>query len=194
MATIIQHPASKPQRTLFEFPLVQARSPLDPDITVNLEVSRSTIDKFAAAHRANPVFEAWRHLVDEMPPVNNAYHYLKHKHPEASFGTLATAHACFQGVNRPYELEDHGEGVYVYVIVTDHTIGWAPDMACVVDVKPCPPATVLTVQVRSTESLQPSSQGVWGTITKWEFVGASTEQPSLPRDYDSRYEKLLWSL
>jgi len=194
MAVVVRHPSAWPDRTLFDFPVVRARSPFDANASIDLIVSKSTIDKFAAAHRANPVFEAWRHLVDEMPPVNNAHHYLHHKHPQATFGTLASAHACFQGVKRPYEMEDGGENVCVYVISTDFTIGWAPDMACVVDVKAAPPATVLTVQVRPAHSLQPTPVGVWGVITKWEFVGASTEQPSLPRDYNNRYARLLWSL
>lgn len=194
MSVVVLHPACKPDRSLFDLPDVSARSPLDKDSTISLSISKATISKFVAAHRVTPVFEAWRHLVGEMPPINNAYHYLEINHPDAMFGDIAGAHACFKGVKRPYGLEDNGDGVYIYVISTSHTIRWMPDMACVADVKPSPSNTVLTVQVCCDDPLHKVSESVWGIITKWEFVSASAEHPGLPDAYADRYEELLWSL
>lgn len=193
MAVIALHPAARPKHGLLEYPVVYAPHPHTEGEYVALAISESTVQKLAAAQRRTTLFEAWGHLVGEMPPVNNATHYLRHKHPGCELTTLADASACFQGVKRPYGTEDNGSDVYVFVINSQYTVRWSPDMACVADVTPVPDDTVMTVQVRASTALQPSVAGVWGTITKWEFVRACPEQPALPFDHADRYANLLWS-
>lgn len=191
MATVILHPAMKPERNFFEPPIVIARAP-NGENDVQLIVSKTTIAEFAKAHRRTPLFEAWVHLVGEMPPVNNAYHYPQTIFPNAVIRSLKDAHACFKGVKRPLNQEDDGEEVCVYVIATPQTVRWKSDMACVAAIVDCPTNAVFTVHVRSAASLQMGVSDVWGAITKWEFVNADAERPTLPENYTERYGELLW--
>lgn len=186
-------PNGEPKKQLLELPVVNAFSPNDVESKIDLAISVSTIAKMSAALRRTQIFEAWGHLVGEMPPINNAELMRRTKHPEKKIMTLADAHACFRGVNRQYDHDDNGGDVFVYVISTPHTLRWTNAMVCHVDVVEAPTDTLLTVQVRSSESLQPNCDNVWGTITKWEFIGADTENGKFPRNFETRYNELLWS-
>jgi len=183
----------KKRPSVLELPAVSAPSPLDPKQSVDLEISSSTIQKFAKVGRKTPIFEAWAHLVGEMPPINNAM-YLPSQRPAARLGILKNAHACFKGVRRPYGDQDRGSEIYVYVISTSHTIRWVSAMDCVADLVDAPGGKLLTVQVCHSSSLQPSVESVWATITKWEFVDACAEQPRFPDAHKERYDELLWHI
>jgi len=191
MATVIRFPAAGPRSKLFEPPVVTARSPDGEREQVRLEISAATIQKIVQAGLKVPLFQAWAHLVGEMPPVNNVFK-LRAEHPEARIRTIAQASTIFRGVRRPCGLNGTGDDVYIYVVETPETVCWRSDMACVVGISPCPPSTVLTVYVRRSGTLQPQDPSVWGIISKWEFVGASPEQPHLPIDFDNRYDEQLW--
>lgn len=194
MATIIRFPVPKPAYTFFDPPNVLAPSFTGDGSMVELEISKRAIEKFAEANLRIPMLELWSHLVGVLPPLPGAFKM------EADTGgrvptSIAEAHAIFKGVCRPYGSEDDGGEVLVYVISTILTVGWSgvkDRMACVASFKNAPKGTVLTVQVRPASALQPTSAGVWGTITKWEFVGESAEHPGFPEDYDTRYNERLW--
>lgn len=194
MASVIRFPAPKPEFRLLEPPLVIAPSPLGDGQTIQLEISKSTWAKYIKAQLRLPILEAWAHLVGETPPVPNSFKMALDA-PNCVPTSLANACACFKGVRRPYGEEDAGDDVHVYVISTPFTVGWsdAKDrMACVAAIKPAPEGVVMTVQVRPSSALQPTNSDVWGTITKWEFVGACAEHPELPSDYNERYNERLW--
>jgi hypothetical protein len=176
---------------LFSPPLVFAPSPADPAVKVSLEISPKTLKKLIDAHLRVALFQGWAHVVGELPPVPN-WHKMVAEHPHRRLGSLKDAHACFRGVHRPYGPENDGETVFVYVIATPDTVGWVSSLACVADIIPAPEGTLMTVQVRGASALQPNHGGVWGTITKWEFVRADPEQPLLPNDFANRYGEQLW--
>ncbi len=192
MAIVQLFPSEKPKRNLFEFPTIKAKSPNDQDAEIDLVVSESTIEKLKVGHRRSQIFEGWGHLVGEMPPINNAELMRRTQHSEKEIKTLLEADACFCGVNRQYDHDEKGCDVFVYVISTPFTLRWQSKMDCLVNVVETPTDSLLTVQVRSADSLQPSREGVWGTITKWEFISADTEEKRFPRNFETRYDKLLW--
>jgi hypothetical protein len=194
MAIVALHPAAKPpDRKLLEPPTVMIPSPDDQASAVPVIISPTTIEQLAKGYRRTTIFEAWAHLVGEMPPVNNAYHYPRAQKPEAVLRTIRDAHACFRGLHRPCDKEDDGEDTLVYVLETPQTVRWTADMACVVELVDVPDKTVLTIHVREAARLQIPVEGVWGAITKWEFVNADAEQPSLPIDHNTRYGRRLWT-
>jgi hypothetical protein len=191
MATIHRFPSLKPDYDLFQPPHVVAPSPAGDGSMVELEISDGTLEKIIRAQLRVPLFQCWAHLVGEIPPVNNGFKLLV-DNPGCEPAALRDACACFKGVRRPYGNEDYGDDVFVYVISTRYTVTWRPDMACVAEIVEAPEGTVMTVQVRPASALQPQDSSVWGVITKWEFVGASTEHPDLPDYFDERYNERLW--
>jgi len=134
----------------------------------------------------------WSHIVGEMPPINNAYHYPQIHYPDAVLNSIQHAHACYKGVKRPLNKEDDGGDVYVYIISTPQTVEWKSDMACNVALVDSPPNTVFTVHVRPASALQIEAAGLWGAATKWEFVDADAERPTLPDAYGTRYSETVW--
>lgn len=191
MGTVALHPAMKPERDFLSPPVISVMGP-DGKANIDLIVSPTTIQEYAKAQRKVPLLQVWSHLVGEMPPLNNAYHYPQSQYPDADIRSIQSAVACFKGVNRPLNKEDDGENVYVYVFTTPQTVIWKPGMACMVAIADSPPNTVFTVHVRSSDALQDAVGDVWGAITKWEFVGADAERPTLPKNYRERYGDTLW--
>lgn len=102
------------------------------------------------------------------------------------------AHACFQGVNRPYDTESDGGSVLVYVLQPKISIAYKASMACVARSVTVPEDTVLTVQIRPSSTLQKSQPGIDGIVTRLEFVSSEGKANALPVDHDGRYSKQLW--
>jgi hypothetical protein len=177
---------------LQELPVVSALCPLGTGEQVQLIVSPSTIERFVSARRITDLFQAWAHLVGEMPPVNNAELVRRTEHPNDRIAALCDAHACFKGVKRRYDQDDDGKEIYVYVIATPYTVRWQSSLCTVAGVFPATDATVLTVQVKPRSALQDCDEGIWGAIVKWEFVNADRERPDLPDGFDERYDMLVW--
>lgn len=194
MASIHLFPSPEPKRRLDQFPLVKARCPNDFSKTIMLAVSDDTVQRIIKAGRRTELCAGWAHIVGQMPPVNNAELIRRTDYSDVVIRSLSDADACFAGVQRRYDQENDGRSVYVYSIRSPHTVRWAPTMRSVIDVFPSVQGTVITVQVRSVDSLQCETAGVWGTITKWEVVNADRERPELPEGYAERYDSLLWSL
>lgn len=192
LASIHQFPQKGEKPHLAEIPNVLAPCPEGSGATVNLSVSQSTIEKLVAAKRRTDLFQAWAHLVGIMPPVNNADLVRRTEHPDATITTLADAHACFKGVKRRYDQDDDGRDIHIFIINTPYTVRWQSDMRTVAGVFPAPDNTLLTVQVRPRDTLQGCQPGIWGGISRWEFVNASRERTDFPEGFDNRYDTLLW--
>src|SRR5947209_5073483 len=97
MATVIRFPAAGPRSNLLQPPVVTARSPFGEREQVRLEISATTIQKIVQAGLKVPIFQAWAHLVGELPPVNNVFK-LRVEHPGARIRTIAEASTIFRGV------------------------------------------------------------------------------------------------
>lgn len=193
LAAIYNFPGKKKEKRVFtDPPIVRALCPRGSGDFVDLAISAATVGKLIEARRRTDIFQAWAHLVGEMPPINNADLVRKTDYPEATITCLKDAHACFKGVKRRYDDDDDGKEIYVYVISTEYTVRWQSDMRCVMGIFPAPDTTVLTVQVKPRESLQDCQEGIWGAIVKWEFVNADRERTEFPDGCDDRYDELVW--
>ena len=84
MGQVVLHPAMKPQRSFFEPPPLRIIGP-DGVSEIDVVISPTTIAEYAKSNRRVPLFQAWAHLVGEMPPVNNAYHYPQNCFPERGY-------------------------------------------------------------------------------------------------------------
>lgn len=177
---------------LAELPTVIAPCPMGTGETVKLMVSPSTVEKFVGTRRFTDIFQAWAHLVGEMPPVNNAELIRRTEHQNDTIVALCDAHACFKGVKRRYDQDDDGKEIYVYVIATPFTVRWQRSMVTAAGVYASPDSTLLTVQVKPRLALQECDESLWGAIVKWEFVDADQERPDFPQRYDTRYDALVW--
>jgi hypothetical protein len=175
-----------------EFPLVSALCPEGSGETVNFKIAQSTISKLFEARRKAEIFQAWVHLVGEMPPVNNAELVRRTEFPDAHFGNVSEAHACFRGVKRRYDHDDNGSEVYVYIIKTGYTVRCKPDMRSFAAYYPSPQNVLLTVQAKPRRALQDCGEDVWGGLVKWEFVNADEANPEFPAEFTSRYDALVW--
>lgn len=182
----------KKRAPLTEFPVVVAPCPLGSGEDVKLLISPSSVEKFADAHRLSELFQAWAHLVGEMPPVNNAELIRRTEHAGETIATVRDAHACFKGVKRRYDQDDDGKEIFVYVISTPFTVRWQRSLATLAGVYAAPDRTVLTVQVKPRTALHDCDESLWGAIVKWEFVDADKERPDFPDRYGTRYDTLVW--
>jgi hypothetical protein len=100
--------------------------------------------------------------------------------------------ACFRGVKRPFDGEDDGDSILIYVLEIPVSVEYNPDLICVASAVIVPTGIVATVQVRPNNPLQPDGAGVYGTITRIEFVPGEGSQPTLPRGFEDRYLQRLW--
>jgi hypothetical protein len=147
--------------------------------------------------RLSPIFQVWAHVVGDLPPINNISR-LTRGPVKPSLTTLADSVACFRGVNRPYDNEEHGESVLVYILHPAVTIDKDTGLVCLAKAAVVPSGTLLTVQVKP---LQPPPAGDLqapkdplhtGTVTRLEYVGADESNPLLPKQHLVRYQKQLW--
>lgn len=192
-ASIHLFPGAKPPtRSFANPPLVTALCPEGSGALVQLEIAPSTIKKLIEANRRTDLFQAWAHLVGEMPPVNNAELVRITEHANDPIAAIGDAHACYRGVKRRYDEDDDGRDVYVYIISTAYTVRWQRSLKCAVAIHPSTEGTVLTVQAKPRQALQGCQEGIWGAIVKWEFVHAARERTDFPDGFDERYEALVW--
>lgn len=184
--------APKGRVPIVPIPDVVAPCPEGTGATVLLSVSQATVEKLVAAHRRTDIFQAWAHLVGEMPPVNNAELVRRAEHPNNDIVSIANAHACFKGVHRRYDQDDDGSDVYIYIIKTPYTVRMQANMRTAAGIYPSPDNTLLTVLARPRAALHDCQVGIWGGISKWEFVNACRERPEFPDGFDERYGELVW--
>ena len=174
-----------------DLPIVSAPHPTDRSTALNYMISHELIDRNAIAARRTPILQLWAHVVGILPPVNNAVRMHRGAH-KLTLCTLMDSVACFKGVRRPYDRDDGGDSILVYVINPKVTVEYDPDMTCAAQAKMVPLGSPATVQVRPMETLQISDKDVCGRITRIEFVLGDGGTPALPKGFADRYAERLW--
>lgn len=194
-------------RHWLELPIVQAPSPDDRDKLINFAVSDDYVDTLVGASRLTPIFQLWTHTVGELPPINNVSR-LRQGAVIPTLTTLEQSVACFRGVKRPYDDEQNGESVLVYVLNPMVTVARDVSLVCLAKAVIVPSNSCLTVQVKPTAALQVQSaplnsdvtrsfgsvdaEIIHGVITRVEFVPGDGETPILPTKHEGRYQERLW--
>jgi hypothetical protein len=175
-------------------PLVSAPDPADRGKSLIYRISEHLLDCLESNFRHSPVFQIWAHVIGELPPINNIGSVNKGD-PIPTLTTLEDSVACFQGVGRPYDDEENGESVLVYVLNPKVSLVAQTSMVCAAVSYPVPKNTCLTVQVKPFKT--PLLEGkvyVHGVVTRCEYVPGDGGNPVLPKDFDSRYGTRRWSI
>jgi hypothetical protein len=174
-------------------PVVRAPSAENQTQIVSYAISEQFMGRNSSVVRLSPIFQMWVHVVGKLPPINNVRRVFRGTVvPDVT--TLADSVALFRGVRRPYDDEEQGESVLVYVLNPTATIAYEVDPACLAKASLVPPNTCLTVQVKPAKSLQVHGESVQGVVTRLEFVSGSREggNPILPLRHSDRYIERLW--
>ena len=121
--------------------------------------------------------------------------------PGGTKGLLA-ATAVFRGIRRPRIDAGRDETVYVYVTSPPRTYEYTRKFEAVSSApKPVNSVFVAYVELRtgltiSDQQITPLNDalaaGIRGTVNYWEWVLASSEEKSLPNDYQKRYSERMW--
>jgi hypothetical protein len=189
-------------------PLVLAPSPHDRAKLITLEISQVFLRTNVTAKRISPVYWVWAHVVGELPPINNVSRFSQVA-VVPTLMTLEQSIACFQGVGRPYDDEEHGESILVYVLNPAVSLDRDTNLVCPAKAVRVPSNTCLTVQVKPTDALQNSRtalnsatvtrnfdtedvETIHGVVTRLEFIPGTGDRPVLPRKYEERYHRRLW--
>lgn len=194
-------------RHWLQLPHAKAPSPEDRKKIVTYAISEDLVQRLFAANRLTMIFQLWAHVVGELPPIHNVSRLL-HGEVTPSLTTLAQSVACFRGVNRPYDDEEEGESVLVYVLNPTVSVDRDVNLVCLAKAVKVPSGTCLTVQVKPTKPLQSDESSVEkgvtrsfdsedvkiirGVVTRLEFVSGNGEIPILPKRHAGRYRQKLW--
>jgi hypothetical protein len=116
--------------------------------------------------------------------------------------------ACFRGVKRPYDDDEDGGSVIIYVLNPTVSLDRDVNLVCLAKAVRVPSDTCLTVQVRPTAALQTLQSAldtpvtrsidtadaatVHGVVTRLEFISGNGENPILPKRHTDRYHSRLW--
>ncbi len=185
--TLIQGDRQQSARWL-DFPqTIVAKSPHDPYKACVFRVSRVDAMKAAGKARRNPAFAFWSMVLGLPPPVNAV-------RPELNLSRLDQAVACFEGIKRPIAEDEVGRHMVAYIL--NPRIFYAFDvrksLACVAAAHEVPGDLVFVVHAKLDVPCDMSSGGIVGAVTHWGFVENDPANPSLPIDWNSRYDRRLW--
>lgn len=189
-------------------PLVLAPSPNDRGKLVRFEISNTFLRTLVTSRRITPIFWVWAHVIGELPPINNVSRLLQ-VDVVPSLTTLEQSIACFRGVKRPYDDEEEGESILVYVLNPTVSLDRDVNLVCPAKAVKVPSNTCLTVQVKPTTALHKSlsalnseptrffdltedAETIHGVVTRLEFISGTGDRPVLPRRYEERYHQRLW--
>jgi hypothetical protein len=106
--------------------------------------------------------------------------------------SIAEAHACFRGIERPLAEDDDGSNVAAYVLRPRYFYEYDPNMVSVALKVPVPRGVVYVVYARLTDPKIVVASGQTGVITHWGFVEADNADPKLPVSHSTRYRERLW--
>jgi hypothetical protein len=155
--------------------IVDAPSPDDNSITIRLGVRKTVFDRAKKYKLSTSIAQ---------------YYAIVHD------GLIVAEHA-FQGIKRPLLLGTDMQAdrdVIVYA--------WRPTYDCewqgyaidgTIAILSPPPDRVFVVLVRKRNSQEAATDGVFGTIERWNWVREDLEVRHAPIDCRIRYEKHLWS-
>ncbi len=194
-------------RNWLQPPSVLAPSPYDRTKTVRYVISETYIQTLFGGNRLTQIFQVWAHVIGELPPINNVSRLLRGP-VVPSLTTMAQSKACFRGVMRPYDEEEEGDSVLVYVLNPPVSIDRDVSLVCLAKAVRVPSNTCLTVQVRPTVALQPEEtalnsdvtrsvghageETIHGVVTRLEFISGDGGTPMLPERHYERYRQKLW--
>lgn len=189
-------------------PFVLAPSPYNRGKLVRFEISETFLRTLVTSRRISPIYWVWAHVVGELPPINNISRLLQ-VDVMPSLTTLEQSIACFRGVKRPYDDEEEGKSVLVYVLNPTVSIDRDVNLVCPAKAVKVPSNTCLTVQIKPTPALQKSksdlnsqltrsfdltedAEAVHGVVTRLEFISGTGDRPVMPKRYEERYHRRLW--
>jgi hypothetical protein len=191
MENVVLHPAMLSRIAWLDFPAIDIIDPIDGEKTIRASISDETIHRLYRANRKTAIWQAWAHLVGELPPIPNIS-IIRGAVPKGGFCGPLLANACFKGVKRPYCDDEDGGSILVYILKPSFTLAMQTSLVCVAKAQAAPRGTVLAVYVRCQETLHPRHGKVSGTITGWEFIPAVSEAEALPDKHRERYGAELW--
>lgn len=160
----------------------------DPEKLMKLAVDASWILNNAAHARRQPLMDFWALVQGSAPPVNNVGYHEGGTVPDLP--GLKAAHALFCGLKRPIDDADHDGEVYVFVTLPKEMYHYVADMVCVAKAREVPRDAVFACYVRRYQ--QETGDGISGRILAWEWVKAVPEEPTLPQDWQERYQAERW--
>jgi len=94
---------------------IHAPSPFDRFSLCRLKISRNDIQRAASAGRRQIVFDLWSMVVGKPPPVPGVQ--ARNDPRPDELVSIAHAHACFRGIERPLAEDDDGSNVAAYICV-----------------------------------------------------------------------------
>lgn len=166
--------------------LISAPSPQGNGEFVSLSVASGRVQELARLGRHNDIFGLVYNLFGILPPVNNIGYHERDKIFADHWGGLRHAHAIFQGLRRPFHDENHDTEVYIYVVAPKYVYEYAPDMVCVARRIVAPSASVFVAYVKFDRELES------GVVINWEWVVSDAKNLGKPRNFNDRYDKLVW--
>lgn len=169
---------------------VHAPAPVDRKNLCRLKISHADTRKAARAGRRQPAFDLWSIVLGCPPPVPGVG--ARNDMIPGALVSIAEAHACFRGIERPLAEDNDGRDVVVYVLRPRFFYEYDPNMVSVALKVPVPRGVVFATYVRLIESDTISRAAAAGTITHWGFVESDHADPRLPIDHETRYRTRLW--
>jgi hypothetical protein len=179
-----------------DFPAtIGAPSPFDKTCLCSFRIGREDTLKAARAGRRQPAFQLWSVVIGKAPPVPNVTWH-KNFPSDAGLTRLGEAHACFKGLQRPLAEDDDGSSVLAYILKPRFYYafdsGYDGAMVCVARKLVAADDLVFAAYIRLDEPCGGAGISPKGVLTHWGFVEADANDPELPVNYRSRYEKRLW--
>jgi hypothetical protein len=134
----------------------------------------------------------WAHVVGQLPLIPNI-ESVNRGPLIPTLTTLEDSVACFRGVGRPYDDEENGESILVYVINPTVTLTPQSSLVCLAQSFPIPKNTCFTAQVKPFKTpLLEGDVHVHGVVTRSEHILGDGGTPVLPKSHASRYGERLW--
>lgn len=169
---------------------VRAPSPFDQLTLCTLKISHHDTCRAARAGRRQPAFDLWGVVLGNPPPVPGID--ARNDPLPGPLTSIAEAHACFRGIERPLAEDDDGWDVVAYILRPRFFYEYDPNMVSVALKVPVPRGVVFVVYARLANEKDVVASGVSGVITHWDFVEADSADPKLPVNHSSRYRERLW--
>lgn len=169
---------------------VHAPSPFDRHTLCRLKISHADTRKAARAGRRQPAFDLWSIVLGCAPPVPGVD--TRNDMIPGALTSIAEAHACFRGIERPLAEDNDGRDVAIYILRPRFFYEYDANMVSVALKVPVPRDVVFATYVRLIDSDMVDLASLAGTITHWGFVESDRADPRLPINYETRYRARLW--
>ena len=172
-----------------QFPsFVASRSPADHSCSLTWRIDSCSVHEDFRINLRQSTLDLWSRVLGRCPPMPGAMLQLG----ENKLMSLADAHACFLGVNRPFDEDDNGENILAYVIKPRVCFEYKPSLSGVAKLMILPTDVVFVVYVKLDVAYNLFIANPGGVVTHWSTVEADTIESRLPRDQLVRFGKRLW--